>query len=207
MATHRAAALGTLDQVGPRQHVEVLHDRGQRHRERLRELGHGLIVPPSQLLENGPPRRVCQRGKRTIEPFVLNVNHVVKYCDIGRRVKALVREAPTCAVMSARWNGSFAQSGVHPPELAFAGTCPRESASCDDACTSAQTRGAQLERVTLRAKARAGGRATVTRFKSVHPGRWDLDQSAGFQRDGEAQMAAHSVVPVRRLSEPRALFL
>src|SRR5262249_18288589 len=51
------------------------------------------------------------------------------------------------------------------------------------------TRGARSRRVTLRAKARAEGRATVTRFKSVHPGRWDLDQSAGIQRDGEAQMA------------------
>jgi hypothetical protein len=86
-ASHRAAALGTLDQVGPRQHVEVLHDRGQRHRERLRQLADGLIVPLRQLLENGAPRRVCQRRKRAIEPFVVNVNHVVKYRDMGRPVK------------------------------------------------------------------------------------------------------------------------
>ena len=46
----------------------------------------------------------------------------------------------------------------------------------------------------------------MTRFKSVHPGRWELDQSAGIQRDGEAQMAASFYFPVRRLSEPRALF-
>jgi len=65
-ASHRAAALGTLDQIGPRQHVEVLHDRGQRHRERLRQLGDGLIVTLGQLFENGPSRRVRQCGKRAI---------------------------------------------------------------------------------------------------------------------------------------------
>jgi hypothetical protein len=86
---HGAAALGALDQVGPGQHVEVLHDRGQRHRERLGQLCHRLAVLPRQLLEDGPPRRVCQRGKRTIELFVLNVNHVVKYCVVRRRCQGV----------------------------------------------------------------------------------------------------------------------
>jgi len=66
--------------------------------------------------------------------------------------------------------------------------------------------GGPLARGTLRAKARAGGCATVTRFEPVHPGRWELDQSAGIQRDGEAQMAAQFLTTVRRLSDPALSF-
>jgi hypothetical protein len=39
-ARHDAAGFGARNQAGIRQHVEMLHDRGQRHRERLRQFAH-----------------------------------------------------------------------------------------------------------------------------------------------------------------------
>jgi len=58
----------------------------------------------------------------------------------------------------------------------------------------------------LESESTGRGRATVTRFEPVHPGRWELDQSAGIQRDGEAQMAAQFLTTVRRLSDPALSF-
>ena len=109
MATHRAPTLGTLDQVGPRQNIEVFHDRGQRYWERLRQLGHRLTVLARQLLENGSSRRIRQSGKRAIEAFVLNVNHVVKYWRELRRCQGACSRNAERAVTSARRNASFAQ--------------------------------------------------------------------------------------------------
>ena len=189
--------------VGPRQHVEVLHDRGQRHRERLRQLADGLIVALRQLLENGPPRRVRQGGERAIEPFVVNVNHVVKYLDMRRRVKRSKPEriAPTISDQS---DASVAQQRTSScPNQLRRNLSPRASAM--RRCSHlGSNEGCPLERATLRA-ARAGGRATVTRFEPVHPGRWGLGPSSRIPARRRGSVSRAFLVSVRWLSEPRAL--
>ena len=72
-----AAGFLALDETGVRQDVEMLHDRGQRHREGLRQLAHRqafLVLKPRQ---QRAPRRIGKRRKSAIEPLVLILNHVV----------------------------------------------------------------------------------------------------------------------------------
>jgi hypothetical protein len=76
-ARHDAAGFRARDQAGIRQHVEMLHDRGQRHRERLRQLAHRnavLSVKPGQQCAS---RRVRERGEGTVQEVVSILNHVV----------------------------------------------------------------------------------------------------------------------------------
>jgi len=82
---HRAPGLGALDQVRPRQHIEVLHHSGQRNRERCGNLGHRQLRLVRQAIDNRAPRRVGERREGEIEPGALKVNHVVKYHAARRR--------------------------------------------------------------------------------------------------------------------------
>ena len=59
--------LGALDQAGVRQHVEMLHDGGQRDREGPRQLADGepfLLVEPRQ---QGAPGRIGEGGEGAVE--------------------------------------------------------------------------------------------------------------------------------------------
>jgi hypothetical protein len=94
---HRAAALGTLDQVGAGQHVEVLHDRRQRHRERCRKLGHGQLRFAGQTVDDGAPGRIRQGGEGEVELGATKVNHMVKYRRASVEVKR-VRFTIMCAL-------------------------------------------------------------------------------------------------------------
>jgi hypothetical protein len=76
-ARHDATGFGARDQASIRQHVEMLHDRRQRHREWLRQLAHRHRLLPAKLRQQRPPRRVCQRGKGTIENLITILNHMV----------------------------------------------------------------------------------------------------------------------------------
>ena len=76
---HRSPGLLTLDEAGAGQDVEMLHHRRQRHRETSRDLRYRQLLLARQAIENGAPRRVCERGEGEIELGLAIVNHVVKY--------------------------------------------------------------------------------------------------------------------------------
>jgi hypothetical protein len=76
-AGHGAAGFGARDQPGIRQHVEMLHDRRQRHRERLRQLAHRNTVLPAEPRQQRAPGRVCQCGKGAVQRRILILNHMV----------------------------------------------------------------------------------------------------------------------------------
>ena len=101
-AGDRPPALGSSDQAGIRQHVEVLHHRRQRHRKRPGEFADRQVflfaqageqsaargvgqradrkaVGLAQPCQQGPPRRVGERGEGAVECRLLILNHQVKY--------------------------------------------------------------------------------------------------------------------------------
>jgi hypothetical protein len=61
------AGLLACDQASVRQHVEMLHDRRQRHVERLGELTDRKGVAVGQPREQRAPRRVSERGKGLVQ--------------------------------------------------------------------------------------------------------------------------------------------
>jgi len=76
-ASHGAAGFRARDQAGIRQHVEMLHDRGQRHREGLRQIAHRNTVLPAEPRQQRAPGRVCQCGKGAVQRRILILNHMV----------------------------------------------------------------------------------------------------------------------------------
>jgi hypothetical protein len=76
---HGTADLGALDQAGAREYVEMLDHRRQRHVEAPGDLRHRQLAVVCEPVENRAPRRVSQRGKRSIELDIAKVNHMVKY--------------------------------------------------------------------------------------------------------------------------------
>jgi hypothetical protein len=69
-ACHDAAGLFARDQAGIRQHVEMLHDRGQRDREWLGEFADRKRVVIGKPREQRAPRRVSERGKGLVQELV-----------------------------------------------------------------------------------------------------------------------------------------
>ena len=65
-AAHGASRLASRDEAGVAQHVEVLHDGRQRHRERLRQLADGKAVVVVQPGQQRTPRRVGKRSKSAV---------------------------------------------------------------------------------------------------------------------------------------------
>jgi hypothetical protein len=88
LAGDGAADLAPCDQSGVRQHIEMLHDGGERHRERPRELAYRNARAAIELREQRPPRRVGESGKGAVERDVLILNHQVKYRDDGSQRQA-----------------------------------------------------------------------------------------------------------------------
>ena len=66
-AGDRAAALVARDQPGIRQHVEMLHHRRQRHRERFGQRADREAVGLAQASEQSAPRLVGERGEGAVE--------------------------------------------------------------------------------------------------------------------------------------------
>ena len=91
LAGDGAADLAPCDQSGVRQHIEMLHDGGERHRERPRELAYRNARAAIELREQRPPRRIGEGGKSAVERYVLILNHRVKYRDDGWRRQACDR--------------------------------------------------------------------------------------------------------------------
>jgi len=76
-ARHGAPGLRAHHETGVRQHVEMFHDRGQRHRERLRQLAHRNAVVLAKSRQQRAPRRVRERGKGAVQDFISILNHMV----------------------------------------------------------------------------------------------------------------------------------
>jgi hypothetical protein len=76
-ARHDAPGLGACDEARVRQHVEMLHDRRQRHRKWLRQLAHRNGIARAEPRQQRPPGWVRQRGKGTVENLIAILNHVV----------------------------------------------------------------------------------------------------------------------------------
>jgi hypothetical protein len=55
-----------VDQASLLQRLHVLHDRGERYRQRLGEIAHGGI-PIAEALNDGPARRVGERPEHPIQ--------------------------------------------------------------------------------------------------------------------------------------------
>jgi hypothetical protein len=76
-ARHNAAGFYARDQACVRQHVEMLHDRGQRHRKWLRQLADRDAVLLAKPGQQRPPRRVRERGKGAVQHLLAILNHMV----------------------------------------------------------------------------------------------------------------------------------
>jgi len=80
-ARHRASGFCACNQSGIVEHIQVLHDGGQRHLEGLGQITDGLVILRFQLCQQGAPRGVSQCGKGAVEACVCIVNHKVKYYE------------------------------------------------------------------------------------------------------------------------------
>jgi hypothetical protein len=76
-ACHDATGFRACDQARIRQHVEMFHDRRQRHRKWLLEFAHRNAVPLAKPSQQRPPRRICERGKGAVEGSIAILNHMV----------------------------------------------------------------------------------------------------------------------------------
>ncbi len=86
MAGHGPAGFAALDQARVAEHVEVLHDGRQRHRERPGELAHREVLVLVEPGQQGAPRRVGQGSEGAVENSILIVNHRVKFEAARRRL-------------------------------------------------------------------------------------------------------------------------
>ena len=78
LAGDGATRFGAHDQAGIGEHVEVLHDGGQRHREGARQFTDADSILFVETGEQRAPCRVGQRSEGAIEDGSLIVNHRVK---------------------------------------------------------------------------------------------------------------------------------
>jgi hypothetical protein len=74
--TPHPALSPALHKPCPLEHRQVLAHSRQRHVERLRQLANRQLSA-RQSRDNCAARGVCERGKDTIEPYVVLVNHSV----------------------------------------------------------------------------------------------------------------------------------
>lgn len=82
----------------------MLHDGGQRHVERFRQVADGDAFAPLQFSQQRPPCRVCDSGENAIQAVCRIVNHMVKYRSMRDRVKGVFNGTatycPEAALMS-----------------------------------------------------------------------------------------------------------
>ena len=69
-ARHDAAGLLARDETGVGQHLEMLHDRRQRHRKGLRQLADRERVAVGEPRHQRPPRRIGERGKGAVQELI-----------------------------------------------------------------------------------------------------------------------------------------
>ena len=71
----------------------MLHDRRQRHRERLRQRGDRQVRLFGEPRQQRPPRRISKRGEGAIERRVTILNHIVKHKTAMGAVKRATASA------------------------------------------------------------------------------------------------------------------
>ena len=101
-AAHGASRLASRDEAGIAQHVEVLHDGRQRHRERPRQFADGKPVGVVQPGQQGTPSGVRKRGKRAVQSGILILNHIVKYRHAPTAVNRYLKNYEFNGAASAR---------------------------------------------------------------------------------------------------------
>jgi len=74
---HGAADLFARNQARIRQHIEMLHDRRQRHRKRLRQLTDREAFPAAEPRQERPPRRIRERRKGAVQGLATILHHMV----------------------------------------------------------------------------------------------------------------------------------
>ena len=87
LAGDLASGFFARDQAGIREHIEMLHDRGQRHLEWPREFTDGHAVLLVKTRQQGAPRRVGKSAEGAVQDRILGVlilNHRVKYWALIR---------------------------------------------------------------------------------------------------------------------------
>jgi len=75
-----AALLLPYHEARTRENLEVLLDRGERHRQRGRKIGNA-VRSPGQPVENRPSSRIGQGTKCGVERGGLIIKHLLKYID------------------------------------------------------------------------------------------------------------------------------
>ena len=81
LAGHGSARLRPGNQAGLGQDIKVLHDRRQRHVERLREFADRCAVMIAQTRQKRAAGRVGQRAEGSVEGGIHILNHMVKYME------------------------------------------------------------------------------------------------------------------------------
>jgi hypothetical protein len=189
---HGAPSLGALDHAGSRQHVEMLDHRRQRHVERSGDLRHRQLAVVCEPVEDRAPRRVSQRGERTIELDIAKVNHIVKYLSAlsGRQGGTLHNRVHEATGEDAAWRWSrIGRPGGGPARQRrqqIARTVPGALEACLKGFSHAQ------DRVVV--KSQCGRLSRLLRKCSEGPG----DRRAAEQRD------EFCAVPFDCLVRPRA---
>jgi len=115
LAIDAAAAFAALDQAGVRKHVEMLHDRRQRHLKRPRQLADRKAFVLLQPGNKRPPRGIGERRKDAVEGVVSIVNHLVKLSHRSTGCQAVGREfdanAPAGSArnpaITTQWRSAF----------------------------------------------------------------------------------------------------
>lgn len=111
-----AAGFGARDQGRVRQHVEMLHDRWQRHGKRTRQVADGCTFPLAQLGDQRAPGRIGERRENVIQLGVLILNHVVNNIARAKPCQASVVLAPRSRLIRRKLY--ILLEFVHYPEIA-----------------------------------------------------------------------------------------
>jgi len=107
----------------------MLHDGGQRHRERLRKLADGDAFAPFQFREQRAPCGIGDGGKRAVQAVWRIVNHMVKYRRDRNGVKgafAMAMPYGSVAAVSSFTASSLAHS-AGPAMVAISQPAPSTS--------------------------------------------------------------------------------
>jgi len=76
LTAHDAPGFAARDQSCVAQHVEMLHHRRQRHRERLRQIAHRDPVALAEPRQQRPPGWIGESGKSAVQGLISILNHL-----------------------------------------------------------------------------------------------------------------------------------
>jgi hypothetical protein len=100
LAGDRAAHLLPREKTRILEHVEMLHDRRERHRKGPGKLADRQAVARIELSDQRAPRGIGKRSESAVKSGVLILNHVVK-CMPKRKGLSIAVSARICAAVKA----------------------------------------------------------------------------------------------------------